>query len=43
MTELLWVKDHLAKGLIMGDYLYELYIMDIIVNVMQIGTYEILR
>ena len=43
MTELLWVQDHLAEGLIMGDYLYELYIMDIIVNAMQIGTYEILR
>ena len=43
MTELSWVRDHLDEGLIMGDYLYELYIMDIIVNVMQIGTYEILR
>ena len=27
----------------MGNYLYELYIMDFIVNVMQIGTYETLR
>ena len=43
MTELLWVRDHLDEGLIMGHYLYELYIMDIIFNVMQIGTYEILR
>ena len=43
MIEQLWVKDHLAEGLIMGDYLYELYIMDIVVNVMQIDTYEILR
>ena len=37
------VKDHLAEGPIIGYYLYELYIMDIIVDVMQIDTYEILR
>ena len=43
MTKLLRVKDHLAKDLIMGDYLYELYVMDIIINVMQIEIYEILR
>ena len=43
MTKLLRVKDHLAKGLIMDGYLYELYIMDIIINVMQIEIYEILR
>ena len=43
MTKLLRVKDHLAKDLIMGGYLYDLYIMDIIINVMQIEIYEILR
>ena len=41
MIELLWVKNHLVEGFIMGDYLYELYVMDIIINVMQIDTYEI--
>ena len=43
MIELLWVKNHLVEGFIMGDYLYELHIMGNIVNVMQIDTYEILR
>ena len=36
--ELLRVKDHSIQSLIMDNYLYELYIMDIIVNVMQIDT-----